>query len=119
MPLHRISKHREGGSIRVAQTQTSPQSGCRRLIMTQRYLGQAMKRKEDPRLVSGTSTYVDDVVLPGMLHMAVTRSMHAHARIKRIDASRAPRLPGVVAVVTRDALSAHCGLVPCAASLPT
>src|SRR5262249_35121381 len=79
--------------------------------------GQAMKRKEDPRLVSGASTYVDDVVLPGMLHMAVTRSMHAHARIKRIDTSKAQRLPGVVAVVTGEE-AAHCGLIPCAASLP-
>ncbi len=86
--------------------------------MTQRYVGQAMKRKEDPRLVSGTSTYVDDVVLPGMLHMAVTRSMHAHARIKRIDTSKAQRLPGVVAVVTGEEVAAHCGLIPCAASLP-
>src|SRR5437879_11439917 len=113
MPLHRISKHREGGSIRVAQTQTSPQSGCRRLAITQRYVGQAMKRKEDPRLVSGTSTYVDDVVLPGMLYMAVTRSMHAHARIKRVDTSRAQKLPGVVAVVTGEEV-AHCGPIPCA-----
>ena len=86
--------------------------------MTQRYVGQAMKRKEDPRLVSGTSTYVDDVVLPGMLHMAVTRSMHAHARIKRIDTSKAQKLPGVVAVVTGEEVAAQCGLIPCAASLP-
>ena len=86
--------------------------------MTQRYVGQAMKRKEDPRLVSGTSTYVDDVVLPGMLHMAVARSIHAHARIKRIDTSKAQKLPGVVAVVTGEEVAAHCGPVPCAASVP-
>ncbi|HSU87987.1 MAG TPA: xanthine dehydrogenase family protein molybdopterin-binding subunit [Terriglobia bacterium] len=86
--------------------------------MTQRYVGQAMKRKEDPRLVSGTSTYVDDVVLPGMLHMAVTRSIHAHARIKRVDTSKAQKLPGVVAVVTGEEVAAHCGPIPCAASLP-
>jgi len=86
--------------------------------MTQRYVGQAMKRKEDPRLVSGTSTYVDDVVLPGMLHMAVTRSIHAHARIKRVDTSKAQKLPGVIAVVTGEEVTAHCGLTPCAASLP-
>ena len=86
--------------------------------MTQRYVGQAMKRKEDPRLVSGTSTYVDDVVLPGMLHMAVTRSMYAHARIRNIDISKAQKLPGVVAVVTGEEVAAHCGPVPCAASIP-
>ncbi len=86
--------------------------------MTQRYVGQAMKRKEDPRLVSGTSTYVDDVVLPGMLHMAITRSIHAHARLKSIDTSKAKKLPGVVAVVTGEEVAAHCGPIPCAASIP-
>jgi carbon-monoxide dehydrogenase large subunit len=77
-----------------------------------------MKRKEDPRLVSGTSTYVDDVVLPGMLYMAVTRSIHAHARIKHIDVSKAQKLPGVAAVVTGEEVAAHCGPIPCAASVP-
>lgn len=86
--------------------------------MTQRFVGQAMKRKEDPRLVSGASTYVDDVVLPGMLHMAVARSIHAHARIKRIDTSKAQKLPGVVAVVTGEEAAAHCGPIPCGASVP-
>src|SRR5215475_13385918 len=86
--------------------------------MTQRYIGQAMKRKEDPRLVSGTSTYVDDVALPGMLHMAVARSIHAHARIKRIDTSKAQKVHGVVAVVTGEEVAANCGPIPCAASIP-
>src|SRR5581483_11675111 len=86
--------------------------------MTQRYVGQAMKRKEDPRLISGTSTYVDDVVLPGMLHMAIARSIHAHARIKHVDVSKAQKLPGVVAVVTGEEVAAHCGPIPCAASVP-
>jgi len=86
--------------------------------MSQRYVGQAMKRKEDPRLVSGTSTYVDDVVLPGMLHMAVARSIHAHARIKRVDTSSAQKLNGVVAVVTGEEVAANCGPIPCAASIP-
>jgi carbon-monoxide dehydrogenase large subunit len=86
--------------------------------MPQRFVGQAMKRKEDPRLVCGTSTYVDDVVLPGMLHMAVARSIHAHARIKHIDVSKAQKLPGVVAVVAGEEVAAHCGPIPCAASIP-
>ena len=63
--------------------------------MTQRFVGQAMKRKEDPRLLCGSSTYVDDVVLPGMLHMAVARSIHAHARIKSIATERASALSGL------------------------
>src|SRR5438067_12562959 len=86
--------------------------------MTQRFVGQAMKRKEDPRLVSGVSTYVDDVVLPRMLHMAVTRSIHAHARIKGIDISKAQKVPGVVAIVTGEEAAAHCGPIPCGASIP-
>src|SRR5262249_23627234 len=86
--------------------------------MTQRFVGQAMKRKEDPRLVSGTSTYVDDVVIPGMVHMAVARSIHAHARIRRVDTSKAQKLPGVVAVVTGAEVAAFCGPMPCAASIP-
>jgi carbon-monoxide dehydrogenase large subunit len=86
--------------------------------MTQRFVGQAMKRKEDPRLVSGSSTYVDDVVLPGMLHMAVTRSIHGHARLKRVDTTTAQRLPGVVAVITGEEVMSNCGPVPCASEMP-
>ncbi len=86
--------------------------------MTQRYVGQALKRKEDPRLVSGTSSYVDDISMPGMLHMAITRSIHAHARIKRIDISKAQRLPGVHAVITSEEVAANCGPVPSAGEIP-
>src|SRR3989475_107338 len=118
LPVYGVSEHCESCPVRLTQAATRAESGCRRLAMTQRYVGRAMKRKEDPRLVSGTSTYVDDVVLPGMLHMAVTRSIHAHARIKRVDTSKAQKLPGVVAVVTGEEVAAHCGLIPCAASLP-
>jgi len=66
------------------------------------YVGQAIKRKEDPRLVCGSSSYVDDIRLPGMLHLAIVRSIHAHARIKRIDVSKAQKLPGVESVVTAN-----------------
>jgi carbon-monoxide dehydrogenase large subunit len=65
-----------------------------------RYLGQVVRRKEDPRLVSGHGRYVDDVTLPRMLHAAFVRSDHARARINRIDASAALALDGVVAVFT-------------------
>ena len=64
------------------------------------YAGQPLKRFEDPRLVTGRGSYVDDVQLPGMLHAAVLRSPHAHARIRSIDASAARNLPGVVTVLT-------------------
>ena len=64
----------------------------------------SMKRKEDQRFVRGQGNYVDDVNLPGMLHGAILRSPHAHAKILSIDTSRAEALPGVVAVVTGKTL---------------
>jgi aerobic carbon-monoxide dehydrogenase large subunit len=67
-------------------------------------IGAALKRKEDRRLVTGAGRYVDDLRLPGMVHLALVRSPHAHARILRVDAARARRLPGVLGVLTvRDA----------------
>ena len=64
------------------------------------YIGSPVKRKEDVRFLTGTAQYVADVKLPGMLHAAVLRSPHAHARITSIDASQALSLPGVHAVYT-------------------
>ncbi len=64
------------------------------------YIGLPLARKEDRRFLTGTARYVDDIRLPGMLHAAFVRSPHAHARIRRIETSRALALPGVVAVVT-------------------
>ena len=82
------------------------------------YVGRAMKRLEDPRLLKGLGTYVDDLRLPGLLHVSILRSPHAHARIVGIDASAARALPGIVAVLTGADVNAVCGLVPCAASIP-
>src|SRR6266540_6908159 len=72
-----------------------------------RGIGHSVKRKEDDRFIRGKGTYVDDVVLPGMLYMAILRSPLAHAELKSIDASRATALPGVVAVVTGELLAQH------------
>src|SRR5215216_253641 len=72
-----------------------------------KWLGQSVKRVEDDRFVRGRGNYVDDITLPGMLHMAILRSPFAHARILSIDASRAQELPGVVAVVTGELLAEH------------
>ncbi len=69
-------------------------------VTTTRYIGARVPRKEDPRLITGTSTYTDDIVLPGTLHAYLVRSPHAHARIRRIDVAAAKRHPGVVAVFT-------------------
>ncbi|MCH8893916.1 MAG: xanthine dehydrogenase family protein molybdopterin-binding subunit [Chloroflexi bacterium] len=64
------------------------------------YAGQSVRRFEDHRLLTGQSSYVDDMKLPGLLHAVVLRSLHAHATIRSIDVSAASRLPGVVAVFT-------------------
>ncbi|HEX9376016.1 MAG TPA: aerobic carbon-monoxide dehydrogenase large subunit [Actinomycetota bacterium] len=72
-----------------------------------RGIGHSVKRKEDDRFIRGKGTYVDDVVLPNMLHMAILRSPMAHAKITSIDTSRAAALPGVVAVVTGDLMAQH------------
>ena len=60
--------------------------------------GSGIRRREDPRLITGAATYTDDLTLPGMVHAAMLRSPHAHARITKIDTSRAKSAPGVVAV---------------------
>jgi carbon-monoxide dehydrogenase large subunit len=65
-------------------------------------MGAEVKRKEDPRLITGTSTYVTDVALPGMLWVAFVRSPHAHAKIKKIDGKPALKVPGVRMVVTGE-----------------
>jgi carbon-monoxide dehydrogenase large subunit len=68
--------------------------------------GKAVPRKEDRRLVTGRGRYSDDVSLPGQAYASMVRSPHAHARIVRIDASGAEKLPGVIAILTgRDALA--------------
>ena len=67
-------------------------------------MGHRMKRKEDPRFLQGKGRYIDDVKLPGMLHMDLVRSPYAHAKILKIDASEALKLPGVLAVITGEDL---------------
>ncbi len=76
------------------------------------YVGQRMKRFEDPRLLKGGGSYVDDMTLPGMLHAVVLRSPHAHARILSIDSSAAMDLPGVLAVHTWEDLEGVVGTIP-------
>jgi len=73
--------------------------------MTTRYFGERITRSEDPRLLTGRGTYVDDVQPYGCLHAAVLRSPHAHARISGIDTSKAKALRGVIAVYTNTDLS--------------
>jgi aerobic carbon-monoxide dehydrogenase large subunit len=89
-----------GSSANVATTDevrvTTPEKVCG--------MGHRMKRKEDPRFLQGKGRYVDDVVLPNMVYMDIVRSPYAHAKIKKIDASAALALPGVLAVITGEDL---------------
>jgi carbon-monoxide dehydrogenase large subunit len=68
--------------------------------MTTRAIGASIKRKEDPRLITGEAKYLDDIQLPGLLHAAILRSPYAHARIKGINTKKAAKAPGVIAVFT-------------------
>jgi carbon-monoxide dehydrogenase large subunit len=67
-------------------------------------MGARVKRKEDPRLITGAGQYVGNLTLPGMRHAAFVRSPYAHANVRGIDASAALKRPGVFAVVTGDEL---------------
>jgi carbon-monoxide dehydrogenase large subunit len=70
----------------------------------EKWVGQALKRKEDPRMITGRGRYVDDMVAAGMLHMHVVRSTEAHAKILSIDATGARELPGIFGVFTAEDL---------------
>jgi len=70
-------------------------------------IGQSIKRHEDARFLRGKGSYLDDFVLPDMLHMAILRSPHAHARLKSIDTAAASAMPGVIAVVTGELMAQH------------
>src|SRR5215216_174344 len=72
-------------------------------------IGARVKRKEDPRLITGKGNYVGDLKLPGMHHVAFVRSPYGHARIRGIDAKTALNHPGVVAVITGRDLPPLCG----------
>jgi carbon-monoxide dehydrogenase large subunit len=87
--------------------------------MASRIFGSGIKRREDPRLLTGQGKYTDDFVLPGMVHLSVVRSPYAHARIKKIDAARARSLSGVLGVFTgQDMKDAGFGGIPCAWVVP-
>jgi carbon-monoxide dehydrogenase large subunit len=81
-------------------------------------IGQPMRRHEDLRLITGRGCYTDDVILPRMTHAFVLRSPVAHAHIKRVDATAARRIPGVLFVATGEDVRADgLGDVPCAVPL--
>jgi carbon-monoxide dehydrogenase large subunit len=82
-------------------------------------MGQAVRRVEDQRFVTGTGRYTDDVSLARQAYAAILRSPHAHARIVKIDTGAAARVPGVLGVFThQDMAQAGFGGIPCAAPVP-
>ena len=86
--------------------------------MTTRIFGSGIRRREDPRLITGQSHYTDDLALPGMVHAAFLRSPHGHARIKGIDTSKAKAAPGVLAVFTGADTEGSLNPIPCAWLIP-
>jgi carbon-monoxide dehydrogenase large subunit len=68
-------------------------------------MGKPMKRKEDARFIAGKGRYIDDIVLPNMLYLAIVHSDYPHARIAKIDKTAALATPGVLAVITADDLA--------------
>jgi carbon-monoxide dehydrogenase large subunit len=70
--------------------------------MARKFIGQRLKRNEDPRLLTGQALFTADVEIPGMLYMAFLRSDYAHARVRSIDVSAARQRPGVVGVYTAE-----------------
>ncbi|HKW99596.1 MAG TPA: xanthine dehydrogenase family protein molybdopterin-binding subunit [Bryobacteraceae bacterium] len=87
------------------------------ITKTETLVGKRIRRREDPRLITGTATYVDDIQMPGMHHACILRSPHGAAKIRSINTKAALELPGVVAVFTGKDISGV-GPVPCGASLP-
>ena len=86
--------------------------------MSARIFGSAIRRREDPRLLTGAGTFTDDIQLPGMVHAAMLRSPHAHARIKGIDTTAAKAAPGVLGVFTGTDTAGRLKAMPCAWLLP-
>jgi carbon-monoxide dehydrogenase large subunit len=81
-------------------------------------VGASVKRREDPRMITGRGQYVDDVKLVNMAYMAVLRSPHGHARIRSINTEAARGAPGVLTVLTGQDIGDRLGVVPVAAQLP-
>src|SRR6476619_5565258 len=119
LPLHRLPQHRQGGPRRgegreerreratggvgMSATEAPPSPG-------NGHVGQALRRKEDPRLIQGQASYVDDITLTGQVWAAWVRSPEAHAKIVSIDTSAAKARDGVLAVYTHEDLDMEAGL---------
>src|SRR6185503_564204 len=106
VPVHRLPQHREEHHGRGASDG--------REDMNAPLIGARVLRKEDYRFLTGTGQYTDDVALPNQSYAAFVRSPHAHAVLKKIDAEKAKKAPGVLAVYTgEDLAAAKVGGLPC------
>lgn len=81
--------------------------------MTKNYLGEPIKRLEDPEMLRGDANFTADIQLPGMTYMAILRSKYAHARINHIDTRQAEKMPGVLIVLTSEDLDNKVMPLPC------
>jgi carbon-monoxide dehydrogenase large subunit len=86
-------------------------------MATARLLGASIKRREDPRFITGKGNYTDDLKLAGLTHAVFVRSPHANAKIRKIDTAKASKVPGVVAIFTGKDLTGVNSL-PCGWLLP-
>ena len=108
-----ITHHPEGsGKRRTRSGAFSVSHVPKESTMTTQVFGTSVKRREDPRLITGNGNFVDDIKLVGLLHMVLVRSPHAHATIKSIDTSGAKAVDGVVAVFTGEELADQLGSLP-------
>ena len=86
--------------------------------MTTRIFGSGIRRREDPRLITGRASYTDDITLPGMVHTAILRSPYAHARVHGVDTKAAAARDGVLAVFTGEDTDGVLNPIPCAWQVP-
>jgi carbon-monoxide dehydrogenase large subunit len=87
--------------------------------MATKIFGSGIKRREDPRLITGQARYTDDFDLPRMAHAVIVRSPYAHANINSVNSEAAAKMPGVLGVFTgADMAEAGFGAIPCAWIVP-
>src|SRR5437588_3495834 len=86
-------------------------------VKTETFVGKRIRRREDPRLITGTATYLEDIRMPGMHYAVIVRGPHAAARIRSINTKQAEAAPGVVSIFTgKDTKGV--GAVPCGVVMP-
>jgi carbon-monoxide dehydrogenase large subunit len=110
-----MSAEEAGGGVATEVSEVAAQTAEQRQAPApSNHVGQAIRRKEDPRLITGRARYIDDISLPGTLWAALVRSPEAHARITSIDTQAASSRPGIHAVFTGEDMADLGGPLPMA-----